>query len=238
MRGLPDTQRVSVSSELRLVGDRAQFRVQTDDPSYRRALGELMFADDGDAFVRSYPANARGLHESYLRFKLTLEDLLAQTTGRKLPPWDEALDAVAMRLRAVRADWFLAGSAALAVRGIDIVPRDLDLVVADPAAAALALADVQIEPVTENRPGSWIARWFGRTFLHARVEWIAGVDPAIDVYSSPNEFGPRAASRLEIVRWQDHDLALAPLAALLAVTERRGLAVRAELIRDFAYYEG
>jgi hypothetical protein len=223
---------VSVSSELRLVGDQAQFRVETSDPAYRRALGELLFAAEGDAFVRSYPANARGLHESYLRFKLTLEDMLAQTAGRKLPPWDEALDAVATLLRAVRADWFLAGSAALAVRGLDIVPRDLDLVVADPAAASRALADVQIEPVTENRPGSWIARWFGRAFLRTRVEWIAGVDPAIDVYSSPNEFGPRTAARLETVRWQDHDLALVPLAVQLAVTERRGLTVRAELIRD------
>jgi hypothetical protein len=231
--GLPDTQLVSVSTELRLVGDRAQFRVQTADPAYRRALAELMFTDDGDAFVRTYPADARRLHESYLRFKLSLEDLLAQTAGRRLPPWEEALDAVATRLQVVRVPWFLTGSAALAVRGVDVVPRDLDLVVADSSGAGLALADVQIEPVTENRPGSWIARWFGRAFLHARVEWVADVDPAIDVYSSPNELGPRAAARLETVRWLDHELSLVPLDVQLAVTERRGLAARAETIRDF-----
>lgn len=222
-----------MAAELRMVGDQAQFLVRTDDPAYRRVLAELMFAEEDEAFVRSFRADASGLHESYVRFKLTLEEMLAQTAGRRLPPWDEALDAVASRLYGARCDWFLAGSAALAVRGIDIVPRDLDLVVADASRALRALGDVQIEPVSLNRPGAWIARWFGRGFLHARVEWIAGVDPAIDVYSSPNEFGPHAAARLETVRWNDHDLALAPIDVQLAVTERRGLATRAETIRDF-----
>jgi hypothetical protein len=231
--GLPETRARTAATELRMVGDKAQFRVRTDEPAYRRALRELGFEEDGDAFVRSFRADAPGLHESYVRFKLTLEEMLAQTAGRRLPPWDEALDAVASRLAVARCDWFLAGSAALAVRGIDIVPRDLDLVVADASRALRALGDVQIEPVTLSRPGAWIARWFGRGFLHARVEWIAGVDPAIDISSSPNEFGPAAAARLETVRWNDHDLRLTPLDVQLAVTERRGLAVRAELIRDF-----
>ena len=224
---------MSVGTELRMVGDRAQFHVRTDEPDYRRVLAELLFAEEDGAFVRSFPADAPGLHESYVRFKLTLEDVLAQAAGRRLPPWDDALDAVASRLAAARCGWFLAGSAALAVRGIDIVPRDLDLVVEDASRALRGLGDIQIEPVSLNRAGAWIARWFGRGFLHARVEWIAGVDPAIDVYSSPNEFGPKAAARVETVRWNDHDLALTPLDVQLAVTERRGLASRAETIRDY-----
>jgi hypothetical protein len=224
---------VSASTELRLVGDRAQFVVRTQEPGYRRALRDLAFEERDDGFVRSFPADARGLHESYVRFKLTLPDVLDHAAGRRLPPWDDALDAVVMRLQTARAEWFLAGSAALAVRGIDIVPRDLDLVVADAPHAMRALADVQIEPVSVNRAGAWIARWFGRGFLHARVEWIADVDPAVDVYSSPNEFGPAAAARLEAVRWRDHDLVVTPLDVQLAVTERRGLAARADTIRDF-----
>jgi hypothetical protein len=231
--GLPDTDGVSLSTELRLVGDRAQFLVRTEEPAYRRALRDLAFEESAEGFVRSFPANARGLHESYLRFKLTLQEVLDQAAGKRLPPWDEALDAVAARLRTVRAHWFLAGSAALAVRGIDIVPRDLDLVVAEAQRAIEALADVQTEPVSANRPGSWIARWFGRGFLRSRVEWIADIDPAIDTYATPNEYGPAAAARLERVRWLDHDLLVVPIDVQLAVTEQRGLAARAEEIRDY-----
>jgi hypothetical protein len=223
---------VNVSTELRMEGANAVFVARTDEPDLRRALRRLAFAEEGDAFVRVFPANAPGLHETYVRFKRTLDDVLAQASGRRIPPWEDALDAVATRLGTLRADWFLVGTGALAARGIEVVPRDLDLVVADPTVAATAFANTHIEPVSISRPGTWIARFFGRAFMHARVEWIAGVDPEVDTYASPNDYGPEAASRLETVRWHDHDLRLAPLDLQLAVTERRGLRERAAAIRD------
>jgi hypothetical protein len=224
---------VNVSTELRMSGGQGVFVARTEEPDLCRALRQLAFSEADGAFVRAFPADAPGLHESYVRFKRTLEDVLAQASGRRITPWEEALDAVVVRLGSLRAEWFLVGSGALAVRGIEVVPHDLDLVVADPSLAAEAFRHVEIEPVSDNRPGSWIARWFGRAFLHARIEWIAEVDPAADTYAAPNDYGPLAASRLEIVRWRDHDLAVAPLDHLLAVTERRGLAERAAAIRDF-----
>jgi hypothetical protein len=223
---------VSISTELRLEGANGLFVAHTDEPDLCRALRSLAFTAENDAFVRSFPADAPGLHETYARFKHTLDDVLAQACGRRIPPWEDALEAVAMRLDAVRAEWFLVGSGALAVRGIEVVPRDLDLVVADPGVAAEAFRYLHIEPVSVNRPGTWIARWFGRAFLHARIEWVAGVDPEIDTYASPNDYGPEAASRVETLRWRDHDLRLAPLDLQLAVTERRGLTERAAAIRD------
>src|SRR6476620_6809167 len=92
-----DTGPVSFATELRMVGDRAQFLVHTDEPDYRRALVDLAFEEHEDGFVRSFPAQANGLHESYLRFKLTLGDVLDHASGRRLPPWEDALDAVAVR---------------------------------------------------------------------------------------------------------------------------------------------
>ncbi|HST24617.1 MAG TPA: hypothetical protein VLJ76_01370 [Gaiellaceae bacterium] len=224
---------MSLETELRLIGQSALFVVHTDEPDFRRALGKLGFTEDNQAFVRAFPAGAPGLHECYFRFKRTLEDMLAQAAGRLITPWEDALDAAATRLRSNHADWFLAGGGALAVRGIEVVPRVLDLVVADEATATAALGDAQIEPTSENRPGTWISRWFGRAFLNARIEWISDVDPAIDVYAAPNDHGPAAAARLEHVRWHDHDLALAPLELQLAVAEKRGLTERAAAIRDF-----
>jgi hypothetical protein len=216
-----------------MAGAKGLFVAHTGESDLRRALRSLAFTEADDGFVRSFPADAPGLHESYVRFKRTVDDVLAQAAGRRMPPWEDALDAVATRLATVRVDWFLVGTGALAARGIEVVPHDLDLVVADPAAAAEAFRHVHIEPVSVSRPGTWIARFFGRAFLHTRIEWIAGVDPEVDTYGSPNDYGPLAASRLEAVRWQDHDLKLAPLDLQLAVTERRGLRERAEAIRDF-----
>jgi hypothetical protein len=224
---------VSVETGLRLEGTRTLFVVRTEEPDLRRALRQLAFAEEEGAFVRPFPSDAPHLHESYVRFKRTLGAMLAQASGRTITPWEDALEAAALRLEMARVPWFLVGSGALAVRGIEVVPRDLDLVVDDPEAAAEAFRNVEIEPVTVNRPGGWIARWFGRAFLHGRIEWIADVDPAVDTYAAPNDYGPAAESRLETVRWLDHDLQLAPLDLQLAVTEHRGLTERAAAIRDY-----
>lgn len=216
-----------------MAGAKGLFVAHTDEPDLRRALRGLAFTEENGGFVRSFPADAPGLHETYVRFKHTVDEVLDQASGRRIPPWEDALDAMAMRLATVRADWFLVGTGALAARGIEVVPHDLDIVVTDPTAAAEAFRHVHIEPVSVNRPGTWIARYFGRAFLHSRIEWVSGVDPEIDTYASPNDYGPDAASRLETVRWRDHDLVLAPLDLQLAVTERRGLHERAAAIRDF-----
>jgi hypothetical protein len=224
---------VSVETDLRLDGARTLFVVRTDEPDYRRALRQLAFTEEEGTFVRAFPSEAPRLHESYVRFKRTIDEVLAQAAGRTITPWEDALEATSLRLSAERVAWFLVGSAALAVRGIEVVPRDLDLVVGDPEAATEAFRNVETEPVTVNRPGAWIARWFGRAFVHARVEWIADVDPAADSFAAPNDYGAEAESRLETVRWHDHDLQLTPLDLQLAVTESRGLTERAAAIRDF-----
>ena len=120
-------------------------------------------------------------------------------------PWTPALRNTARRLNAKQMDWWLTGSMALAVRGVPIEPRDIDLVVAEPdvTRAAEAFADVLIEPSVEAK--DWISRWFGRAWLGARVEWVAGVAEEVDqpasMYGALGEAGPPAdGSRLRSSR--------------------------------------
>lgn len=129
----------------------------------------------------------------------------------------------------MREIWRLCGSAALAVRGVSVIPRDLDLVVADADAVAVGslLADGLIEPVC---PARWpISEWWGRAFLHARVEWVGGVTPAAD---DPHisDYGPVAAGNLETVRWRDWEIRVPPLHLQRAVSVRRGMTDRVALI--------
>jgi hypothetical protein len=113
-------------------------------------------------------------------------------------------------------------------RGIATV----DFVTSDHSAVAEALADVLVEPPLHDRDRGWIAAWFGRAYLRARVEWVAEVYPDSDD-GAPNEIGPSAASRLECVRWNGRSLLLAPLDVQLAVNEKRGLDDRVAAIRRF-----
>jgi hypothetical protein len=129
----------------------------------------------------------------------------------------------------VDLDWWLYGSAALAVRGLPVEPGDVDLNIRDSARAAELLDDLLVTPVLELE--RWAAPRVGRAFDGAIVEWISDPHPQLDDRETPHEHGPFVADRLETVEWRGHRIRVPPLAVQLAVCERRGLDGRARLIR-------
>jgi hypothetical protein len=196
------------------------FVVRTSEPRYVEALEALVFTRADDEFTRVFPRDARDLGAIHHRFAERLQEMLEQATGRVAAPWQEGL---AGRLARTDVSWFVCGSAALAARSISVQPRDVDFVASDHAVVAATLSDALIEPPSRDAGRTWIAEWFGRAWLGARVEWIAGVYPEIDSRSIPNEFGPTAASRLERLGWNGRALLLSPLDLQREVSRQRGL---------------
>ena len=200
------------------------------DPELGTGLETLAWEPRGGGWVKSFrrpvPEQAA---RAFANIQHLLEPLLRQYLGTAAVPWEAALNEVCGRLESGGVDWWLCGSAALAVRGVAVVPRDLDLVVADADAVAVGglLADGLIEPVC---PAGWpISNWWGRAFLHARVEWVGGVTPAADE-PQVTDYGPIAADSLQAVRWRDWDLRVPPLHLQRAVSVRRGMTDRVALI--------
>ena len=140
-------------------------------------------------------------------------------------------DGVEARFVVTDVDWCLVGSCALAVRGIAVAPRDIDVVVAeqDLERVVWRLRDHLVEGVCETE--DWIARWFCRAFLDGRVECVAGIPAWVDT-PEPSDVGPTAWRRRERLAWCGIDLAVPPLDLQLAVTQRRGLTERAALIEE------
>jgi hypothetical protein len=169
----------------------------------------------------------------FARFETNLIPLLLQTARLEPAPWGDALRDVAARLDGAGVDWWLTGSAALAVRGIAVAPRDLDLVVAgaDATDVARVLEDALIEPAV--RVDDWFCHWWGRAWLGARVEWVGGVTEAADD-PAPTDFGPAAAAALCAVAWDGHAVRVPPLELQRDVALSRGLTERVELIDSYA----
>jgi hypothetical protein len=220
---------VSLEVELVRSGGADWLVVRCRDRRLRQALADLYFAprDDGSC-AKSFPADS--LTDGILRgFRASVIPMLRQTAGLDPVPWREALRGAAERLDGAGVDWWLAGSAALAVRGLELEPRDLDLVVSgsDIRRAAAAFDDALIEPVVET--DGWISRWFARAWLGARVEWVAGVSDAVD-RPVPSDFGPTAAATLTEVEWEQRVIRLPLLELQRDVCARRGLLDRVALI--------
>jgi hypothetical protein len=209
--------------DLELDGDRASFVLADLDNAERDAARDLWFAEDGDRFVRRFDADAAV--RVYPRFAACAGELLDQTARRTRPRWEEALETLLDRADDV--DWWLGGSAALAVRGSEVVPRDLDLVTSAEGAGELArrLDDLLVEPLTVGE--GWIASHFARAFAGARLEWIGGVSAAA---AGAGDFGPAAEERLESVAWRGRAIRVPPLDLQLASARGRGLVERVAAI--------
>jgi hypothetical protein len=127
--------------------------VLTDlDPVEGRAARELGFEDLEGELAKAFPRDAPCLDEAYDGFRRCPTAMLQQTDGLAPVAWEEPLSAFpeAVLYREVR--WWLAGSAALAVRGLAVAPRDIDVVTDGPGASALGelLASHLVEPVVRS----------------------------------------------------------------------------------------
>lgn len=210
---------------------RSLFIVTDVDPAYHQALSDLEFYAAPEGFAKAFPASPQ-LERIFENFARDVDTLVLQTACVLPVHWEQALLTF---LEAVEPyqdiDWWLVGSAALAVRGIDVRPRDIDLSVDDVGAQKLGevLLDYLVQPV-EYTPG-WFCNWFGRAFIGARLEWVGAVDKRADT-PDISDFGPTAASRREAINWHGYTLYVPPLDLQLRVSEERGLTERAEKIRQ------
>lgn len=93
--------------------------------------------------------------------------------------WMDALEMVAVRLNRAGVDWMLVGSAATAIRGVEIEPGDLDIAL--PTPAAVYAAAHHFPSRTDKPPTSDPDGWYSsvaqpvRDFTdHAGSRWVFG----------------------------------------------------------------
>jgi hypothetical protein len=215
----------------RTEGEKTYFIITDVHTCYYDTLRSLNFIQVEDGFAKAFPAGSPHIDNNYQNFARYAEELILQAAGVHPVPWEQALLAFIARVK-YRPDinWWLAGSTALAVRGLKVMPRDIDLILDDAGAHQVGelLLDCLIEPVQDSR--GWISNWFGRAFLHARIEWVGSVDVNVDT-PEISDLGPTAASRLETISLRGHEIRVPPLDLQLQVSERRGLAERVEKIK-------
>lgn len=188
----------------------------------------------GSRWQRGYPAGAPYLEQAWESFDRCIEAVLRQAERLDPVPWRDALREVCQRTSGQPVDWWLTGSAALAVRGVPVEPGDLDLVCDARGATILGdlFCDTLIEPVVPVGEEG-ISDWWGRAFCGARIEWIGDARPFVDE-PLPADFGPVAASRLETVTFGGWPVRVPPLDLQRAVSQRRGLTGRVAMIDDLA----
>jgi hypothetical protein len=216
---------------LKILDSDALFIITDLDPLYYPAMHQLYFQPIEDGFAKNFPANTPHLERIFSNFERYAEEMVRQTADNSLICWEKSLQGFLEYIEAQNINWYLVGSAALAVRGMHVMPHDIDIVLTDEGSTKRIsdlLLDYTVEPMVKSE--NWVARWFMRAFFHARIEFVGEVLPVVDD-DGPCDFGPMAASRLETIEWRGKLICVPPIDLMLEVTERRGLDDRATEIR-------
>lgn len=218
------------------VGKETFFIISDPEPAYKAAVGRLCHRQVDEGFAWVYQTNSPEILRIYENFERYAPIMVLQKARACAVPWRLALLAFLEIIDGHDIDWFLAGSAALAVRGLDLIPGDLDLVV-DPAGArqlrALML-DYLLEPPVQVP--EFLGVEFCSAFLHVRIEWASCLhQPAHAGFL--NEFFLPASRSLETVNWRGFQLRVPPLDIQSQISERRHLKARAGKIKRWMNHQ-
>lgn len=142
-----------------------------------------------ESFVRRVAATD-DLERVFANFARHLEEMLLHSAALRPVRWGRALDGFVDRVQSSGLGRWRYGSGALAVRGVDIEPRDLDLAVDDAHHAAALLSDLLVDPPHHQTAGSPTGP-AGR-FHGALIKCPAGAHPT--GASPPHEQEPEPAS--------------------------------------------
>jgi hypothetical protein len=186
----------------------------------------------GSELVIPYPPDASHFEDVVANWERDGEAM-----GRQLPkpevPWQEALRAFLDRVEDQSVEWFLMGSTALAVRGIQVTPKDIDITTDGRGIRGLEnlFLDHLIWPVSDTR-GWPVCSWFARVFWHCLIELAGDVPEEID-YPVPRPWGPFGQERLERVNWKGHEIFVPDLALHRQDENSRGRTSYVSAIDEF-----
>lgn len=130
---------MNVQARCHVVDGHIEYILADVEPIYHQAVRDLGYAEVTHEFRRTLPVHISHLDQICQNFEQYAEEMVFQTAYARVIPWQQALQAFLDRVEPYQLDWWVGGSAALAIRGLDVTPRDFDIVIADTMRSNLEL---------------------------------------------------------------------------------------------------
>ncbi|MFM7320608.1 MAG: nucleotidyltransferase domain-containing protein [Armatimonadota bacterium] len=185
-------------------------------------LASMLYQPSGATFERAYPPGLLFPHDRASLEARANRFLAREAQGAPTrEAFESALERVCDRHREAGVEWWLAGSAALAVRGLDVRPHDIDVLTSLSQLERLVpvVEPEVVEPFHDST--GWVVRGFGVVDAGYRVDYAFDPEPWVDA-AGPVDFGPTAAGSLEVVRWHGREIRVPPLALHVPSNRARG----------------
>lgn len=208
------------------------FRLEDLAPGQRPLVEADYFTPDGDSCFQTHSRNEPYVDVAAANFVRYAERIYAARVSGS-PYWRDGLRHVLRTVEGTGLEWFLHGSASLAVRGLPVVPAGIDIMF--PRASDLVrvrdlFAADTLRPLTECE--GWVCKAFGTLFHGCEITVEFEPQDSLDA-AEPIDSGRYAASHLETVTWEGWTVPVPPLQLLLNINRRRGREERARLIEEW-----
>ncbi|MGI6705577.1 MAG: nucleotidyltransferase domain-containing protein [Clostridia bacterium] len=206
----------------------------TDGDKYGEILKSQYYSQQNEQYTKSFPKteiwDIQMLKQNYLKYA---EKMFLQMGYFQHVPWQAALLKFIDCIEGHDISWWLTGSCALCIRGINVQPHDVDIMLdsRDLEKVRDIFSQYIVEPIVSSK--GWVVRCFGVLFLEARIDLAFDPEEFVDI-PHPADFGPYAMKNLEEVKWMGKTVLIPPLDLQLEVNRRRGRGDRVKAIEDFA----
>lgn len=218
--------------DTRREGDQIFFEISESDAKYSSVF-DLCFYEKGDGvYFKKFSVSYPYMDEVVRNFKSHGAIMFDQLGYFRPVPWQKALLAFCRRMEGQSIDWWLTGSCAACIRGIELDPHDVDIFVdsRDVSKMASLFRHELIEPIVDTK--GWLTKDFGVIFLHARID-IATDPSAVLDDPVPLDCGPFAQEHLEAVQWEGYEILVPPVELQINANRRRGRKERVLKLEEY-----
>ncbi len=209
-----------------------RFAISRFDKKYRKILDMCFYQEQDGIFCKDFPKEYPHIDKVRKNFENHGKKMFDQIGYFSNIPWEEALLSFCQMVEGYDIDWWLVGSCASCLRGIELNPHDVDIMIdsKDVAIISQIFSDYLIEPLVDTK--GWMTKDFGVIFFKARID-IAS-DPVKELDDPlPVDCGPTARDNLETINWRGFPVRIPPIEFQLNSNRIRGRYKRVELIEKY-----
>ena len=191
--------------------------VENASAEHEDTISHAWFEKSGDKFVKIYPMK-NGIDKLWYKKIEEKERIknnfarLGHSMFKGCFVWESVMLNLARKFHENGIEWYIFGSSCELVRGIDIKPNDIDLIIhtKDFYKVKDIFPDNIVEPFVDNED-TWLVRFFGRLCVGGAI---------VDIASS--EKMNIENHHYDKVKWNDFDVYLEPFQTRYALEAKRG----------------
>ncbi|MDP5275478.1 nucleotidyltransferase domain-containing protein [Chengkuizengella axinellae] len=211
-------------------GEETLFIAENISDDYKQVMESQFYSLQNGSYIKKYPSHLIHLKQIRNNYEKYAEEMFKQMGYFKKVFWKEAISNFIHMVDGHDIDWWLTGSCALCLRGIEVMPHDVDIILhaKDIEKINSIFHDYIVEPIVSM--DDWVVDYFGVMFLNARIDLAFDPKKFVDV-PVPADFGPFAMEHLEEIDFNGHVIKIPPLHLQYEVNKRRGRHDRVKAIK-------